>query len=89
MTIEKSVSWVKHDNETVIINVDTNKCVILDESGSEIWEAFISLLSLPKTINRMIEKYDEEDSETIKKDVTEMFELLVENKIVSENHDAY
>ena len=32
MTIEKSVSWVKHDNETVIINVDTQKCLILDES---------------------------------------------------------
>lgn len=85
MTISKSASWAKLDNETVIINNDTQKCLILDESGSEIWEVFLSVLSYEQTIMNITEKYSEADSETIRIDITEMYELLVENGIVLED----
>ena len=85
MKISKFASWAKHDNQTFIINSETQKCVVLDEIGEEIWESLIKTQSLNQTIDNLVNKYSNNDSAAIQKDIVDMFNIFVENDLIIES----
>jgi len=83
MTINKSASWVKINNETMIEISNKSTCIVFDEIGSEIWESLLITRSLEDTIHNLTTKYARNNSERdeIAKDIRAVFGTLVENEV--------
>lgn len=84
MKINNYVSWIKDDDETVLINTKTQLCILLDYSGEIIWNSLCDTLSLEKTIYDLTNKFSDSDFDKIKKDITELYNTLLENNIINE-----
>lgn len=84
MEINKFASWINNGEETIIVNTQNQKCLILDKSGSNIWSEFLKTLSIEDSIMNIQCKYNETDKSKISSDVTSLYELLKENNIILE-----
>lgn len=82
--ISKNVSWTKCDNEVILVNTDAQKCIILDDTGEEIWELLQISDNFEAMFKSLIEKYSESDSEIINNDCAQFIEALIENEFISE-----
>lgn len=84
MKIAKSVSWAKNCKETVIINTQSHKCLIVDEFGLYIWENLIETFSVEKTVVNLLNKFPNSNVNKIRNDVIEFYNLLISNDIIEE-----
>lgn len=84
MKVNKFISWAKDGEETILINTQNQKCIILDATGHEIWESFITTQSIEETIKSLKSKYIASDTEMIERDINELRDLLLENQMIEE-----
>lgn len=79
--MNKDISFTTLDNKTMITSKKSNKSIVLDESGTEIWKLILEEKSKEEIINILSEKYSGFDEE-IKTDVNEFFEILIKYEII-------
>ncbi len=82
MKISKYVSWVSNEEETAVINTNTQKCLVLNKTGFEIWSHVEQGLSLDEIVSALKDAYVESDVDVIRKDVEELVSLLLEYEMV-------
>lgn len=82
MNINKFVSWTSNDDETVIINTLTQKCLLLDETGKIIWELILNGNNEEATSLLCIKRFENSDESIIRNDIHDFFQLLYDNNII-------
>ena len=82
MKTATDVSWVEAENELYVINAKTNKCLVLDEVGKEIWLKILEVDTLTKLIEYFQSKYDISEHVKIANDIQELYNLLVSTEIL-------
>lgn len=88
MTINKFVSWTSTEDETVIVNSLTQKCLILDNTGKIIWESILLGNDIQKTATLCIAQFPESDSNIINHDIQEFYQLLIDNDILQDDEQV-
>lgn len=84
MNINKFVSWTSNDDETVIINTLTQKCLLLDETGKIIWELILNGNNEEETSLLCIKRFENSDKSIIRNDIHDFFQLLYDNNIIED-----
>lgn len=80
--IDKNVSWTESENETVLINPQNQKCIILRETAKEIWEKIASLGNEKEVIRVLCEQYTSSNCKQIETDCLEFFIELEKNEFI-------
>ena len=84
MHINKYISWTTDGENTIIINSQTKKCLVLDPTGNEIWELLCEHNSIEKVVEMCLQKYCQDDPKLIKKDIYDFVELLKEYNVITQ-----
>lgn len=82
MKVATDVSWIEAENELYVINTQTNKCLVLDEVGKEIWHKILEVDNLTQLIGYFQNKYDNSEHDKIANDIQELYNLLMSTEIL-------
>ena len=82
MKIAECVSWVDEDDLCMVINTNSKKCIMLDDSGKIIWHYIREKVDRDFVCASIIAKFVSSDSLAIRKDVEEFFNLLIDLQIL-------
>ena len=84
MKIKSFISWTSNDEETIIINTITQKCLILDSTGKILWNMILKGQNRNDIIVECQNKFSSSEKDIINNDIIEFINLLIENDIVEE-----
>lgn len=87
MKIAGDISWIDAENELYVINAKTNKCLVLDEVGKEIWHEILKVDNLDELIKYFQNKFDNDEHAKIEKDIQEMYDLLISMEILCKSEE--
>ena len=82
VTVPEAVMFRELEGESVLLNLDSEVYFGLDEVGTRIWHALSETGKVGEAVNRLLEEF-EVDEETVRKDLAELLEELVENGLVT------
>ena len=74
--------YSKQGQNTVLINTDMKKSLLLDENGSLIWNLIIELEEEKKVIDELQNRYPMQKGQ-VKKDVVELLDLLLDFEMLT------
>ena len=84
ITIPDHVMLRELDNESVILNVDTEYYFGLDDVGTRMIKVLTDCDSIQTAYDALVEEYDV-DPETLRSDLKDLIERLAENGLVEVN----
>jgi len=84
MRISSFVTWTKRDGELLLMNTNSQKCLILDEIGKMIWKKIQGGLTKEEIVKDFISEFGTEEAEVIEDDVANFLRVLYENDIIEE-----
>lgn len=84
MRISEFTSWTMNDNEIILINTQSKKCVILDEIGGQIWDCVIEGKDECEIVDFFKKKFHSTETSKINTDVRAVIRLLIDNCIIKE-----
>ena len=84
ITIPDHVMLRELDNESVILNVDTEYYFGLDDVGTRMIKVLADCDSIQTAYDALVEEYDV-DPETLRSDLKDLIERLAENGLVEVN----
>lgn len=82
MKINKYVSWTNLQEKTVLINSQTNKCLVIEDSGQFVWECITSGMNTDDIKETCLAKYCISERELIESDIDQLIELLLEYEMI-------
>lgn len=87
MKIKKFVSWLANGDEMIVINTNTQKCLVLSKTGREIWELLIINNKFQSVIEVLKTRYQISEWDLIVKDTFELIDLLEKYDIIDMEED--
>src|SRR5437899_3386728 len=72
------------DQESVLLNLETERYFGLDETGTRMWQVATSAPSIEAALQQLMEEYDVEP-EVLQSNLTELLGRLMENGLLSLN----
>jgi len=82
VTVPEAVMFRELEGEAVLLNLDSEVYFGLDEVGTRIWHALSESGKVGEAVQRLLGEF-EVDEETVRKDLAELLEELVENGLVT------
>lgn len=82
MKIEKFISWTNKGNDLILVNVLTQKCIVLDETGKLIWNKILDGYDKEDIIEQCVTQFPESNSRVIRTDIEDYISLLLHNEII-------
>ena len=70
------------DQESVLLNLETEQYFGLDETGTRMWQLVTSMPTIDAAYFQLIEEYDV-DPDTLRSNLAELLEHLVENGLIA------
>lgn len=86
VTTPPNVLFREIENESVLLNIETEQYFGLDEIGTQMWNTLAHSRSIQAAYDSLFELYDA-DAQQLKHDLIELLTQLVNNRLV-EIHDA-
>lgn len=83
MRVKKYISWFVQDTGMVIVNTNTEKCLVLNSSSTEIWDRITKGYEKDAIISELKNKYP--DCASISHDVEEVIIFFVNNDLLEED----
>ena len=84
MKINKEISWIENEEEFYLIDIVSNKCVIIDSTGKKIWDYVLKFDTIESIIEHLQLQYSKEDSDRIAQDVRDFCNMLISLGILSD-----
>lgn len=81
VTIRPNVLFREIENESVLLNIETEYYFGLDEVGTQMWNTLVSSMSLQEAYDTLLELYDI-DANQLKQDLLELITQLVNNQLI-------
>lgn len=81
ISIPKSVLVRVFQNESVLLNLDSECYHGIDDVGTRMWEAVTQSKTIQEAYDILLSEFDV-DAETLKKDLTDFIEKLVQRGLV-------
>jgi len=86
VTVPEQVLFQELEGESVLLNLDTETYYGLDEVGTSMWEALTASDAIQSAFDTLLTLY-EVRPETLRQDLTELVEQLLDKGLLSLEHD--
>jgi hypothetical protein len=81
VTVPADILRRELDNESVILNLNSGSCFVLDESGTRMWTVLTTSESIQAAYEVLLDEYDVE-AKLLRQDLHELIEKLIEHDLV-------
>lgn len=82
--IKDSTSYTTIGNETMLTNSETGEAIMLDESGTKIWNYIVEGKDKENIIQSLVNEFPDYEKE-IREDVEEVITLLLDHSILGKD----